>query len=289
MTKGLKKRERRPLAPAYTLTHQQWRWVEEFLLSADLHKASVAAAYSNTMDLRGDPKVRDALAQAQMFRSSRTAIRSDFVLQRWWALATADVNEIVELRVGACRRCWGRGHMYQFRDHELGEAQRAHDEAMLKRRPEERVELNELGGPGYTTKKEPHPGCPACDGDGEPHVVFKDTRKLSAGARIMYNGVERKKDGSIKMLLRDRGFAETMLAKHLGLLPSNKRMLRIEDMSEEELDEFLTANGVNVYVAADSPKDDARGEEADGLEPYPELGDPEAPDALDPEPAEGLE
>ena len=260
------------------------------MLSADLQRASTAAAYAGVVDLRSDPKVRDALAQAQMFRSARTAIHSDFVLQRWWALATADVNEIVEVRVAPCRRCWGRGHRYQYRDHELGEAQQAHDEKMLRLPPEQRVDFDEQGGPGYTTKRPPHPDCPACDGDGEqpPHVVFKDTRHLSAGAKIMYNGVERKRDGSIRLLLRDRGFAETMLAKHLGLLPSSRRSLRIEDMSEEELDEFLTANGVNVYVAADPAQADAGGEEGQGLEPYPGEGDPEEGGLPDTEPAEGL-
>src|SRR5205814_102347 len=106
------KRKPNGLAPAHLLTEQQWHWIEEYLLSNDIHRASVAAGYAKDRDLRDKPNVQKALAQAQKFRSARTAIHADLVLRRWWMLATADVNELVELRITPCRHCWGLDHKY---------------------------------------------------------------------------------------------------------------------------------------------------------------------------------
>jgi phage terminase small subunit len=235
------KRKPNGLAPAHVLTEQQWSWVEEFLLSHDTQRASIAAGYSKDKDLRDNPHVQKALQQAQKFRSARTAVHADMVLRRWWMLATADANELVELRITPCRNCWGWNHKYQFRDTELEEAIQKHAEAMAKRNPDKRVEFDERGGPGYTTRREPNSECPQCDGDGEPLIVYKDTRNLSPSAKLLYNGVERGKDGQPKLVMRDRSYAETMLAKHLGLVEKREPIKEFDPsrMTTEELEAII--------------------------------------------------
>lgn len=240
------------IAPASELTAADWRFIEEYLLTLDVVGSARAAEFANPTAtgyaLLARPNIQEALRQARAFRSARAAVAADQVLRRWWLLATADVNDLMEMRIVACRHCHGIDHRWQFRDHELREAEAAHRREMMKIDEEKRVPFDDRGGGGYSTNAPPNPDCPGCDGNGVPHGIIKDSRYLSPAGRALYNGFEVKADGSVKIKLRDRGFAETMVAKHLGMFPRNVENPAFdpEKLSPRELEQMLNSLPVAV-------------------------------------------
>lgn len=73
-----------------------------------------------------------------------------------------------------------------------------------------------MGGVGFSTRKDPNPDCPECDGNGESYEIFKDTRNLSPGAARLFEGVERTRNG-LKINTRNREKALDLAAQHLGI------------------------------------------------------------------------
>lgn len=242
------KRVKNPIAPAEILTPADWKFVEEYLLDLDHERAAFVAGFAQpaTAGLRllNHGPIKRAIRQAMAFRSSRTAVMVDHVLRRWYTLATADANELVQLRLIACRYCHGIDGRKQFTDAELTEASIQHRRAMMKLPEDKRTELDEMGGGGYRTDAAPNPDCGQCSGEGIPHVVFRDTRYLSEAGRVLYDGVERTANGGIKLRFRDRNFAETMVAKHLGMLPKERETIQELDpsrMTPDQLDTVMNA------------------------------------------------
>jgi phage terminase small subunit len=137
-------------------------------------------------------------------------VTSLHVLQMWSALATVDVNEIVRVEKRSCRFCHGIEHRYQW----VTDDEWANDAAA-------RIDLGKeprdcSGGFGYNPHAKPHASCPACHGDGEPHVAIADYREMSPAARLLYNGAKMGKHG-IEVMLRDRDAILEKLGKHLGM------------------------------------------------------------------------
>ncbi|MEM5427213.1 hypothetical protein [Cupriavidus oxalaticus] len=119
----------------------------------------------------------------------------DRLLGMFVDMAYADARELSEMRVGACRCCYGEGHRYQFTTLEWERYQEAHEKALRKAeaKGEEEPEFDPKGGPGFTLTREPNPECPECGGEGKPRVVFKDTQRLSPGAVSLYSGAKKTK------------------------------------------------------------------------------------------------
>ncbi len=159
-------------------------------------------------------------------KSQRTAIEADAVIQRFWAIATADANEIAEYRRTCCRHCYGVHHDYQRtqrerdRDHASWQASVEAfgklTEAQQKVTPRPRETFDEQGGIGWDPRKDPNPACPECFGAGVEGAHFKDTRKLSAGAKALYAGVKLTKDG-LELKTHSQTDALLQVGRHLGL------------------------------------------------------------------------
>lgn len=159
-------------------------------------------------------------------KSKRTGIEADAVIQRFWAIATADPNEIAEYRRTCCRHCYGVNHDYQRtqreRDRQYAEweasvaAYGKLSEAQQKHTPKPRDTFDEQGGIGWDPRRDPNPECPECFGAGLDRAYFKDTRKLSAGARALYAGVKLTKDG-LELKVHDQANALLQVGRHLGL------------------------------------------------------------------------
>jgi phage terminase small subunit len=212
------------MAPAAKLTPMAWRFVEQMIMTADPESAARAAGYHspaiNGPALLKKPEIRAAIAQARSFRSTRTAVYQDYVLRSWVQLASVEGNDFVELRIVACRYCHGEEHRYQRTQNEYRNDVEAHRQKQRKDHPDhpERRELfDERGGDGYRFDLVPAPDCPECAGDGVPRPVFKDSRAYSPAARRAYQGVKVLPGGGFELKLRNPEFAETMIAKHLGM------------------------------------------------------------------------
>ncbi len=135
------------------------------------------------------------------------------MLERWWDIATADPNELVEYRRTCCRYCHGDNFNWQRTAKEMSRDQLAWDRRAAKNANDV---FDQQGGIGYDAKREPNPDCPECFGDGLGAMHMKDTRNLSRGAKRLYAGVKTTKDG-IEMKMQDQGIALVNVAKHLGM------------------------------------------------------------------------
>ena len=257
------KRVKNQLAPAELLTPADWKFIEEYLLTLDHEHAADVAGFAHParagQRLLNHPPIKRAIRQAMAFRSSRTAVMIDHVLRRWYTLATADANELVQLRMIACRYCYGQDGRKQFTDAELIEAMHHHRKLLEKAKTDadrERIgELDEMGGGGYRTDMDPNPDCGQCSGEGIPHVVFRDTRYLSEAGRALYDGAEITKGGGIKLRFRDRNFAETMVAKHLGMLPKDRETIQDLDpsrMTPDQMEAVMNALPPKLRAAIES-------------------------------------
>lgn len=204
---------------ARALTDKQARFCEEYLVDLNATQAALRAGYSLKSakeigsQLLGKPLVAARIHELQAQRSQRTEITVDAVLRRWWDMVTADPNELVEFRRSCCRHCYGENFEYHLTQREFDK--READWAKAKgRKPTDIFEP--LGGTGFDARKPPNPECPECFGDGVGAAHFKDTRSLSAGARMLYAGVKETKEG-IEIKMHSQADALTNVARHLGM------------------------------------------------------------------------
>jgi phage terminase small subunit len=258
------------------------RFAEEYCV--DLN-ARAAAKRMGLRPFRGqqllaDPIIQNYIAKLQQYRSERLQIKPDHVLRCWEAARRVDYNEFVELRVTCCRYCWGFDHRRQWTLAEIDHRRDVHLARQLQRPPAERVPFDDEGIEAWRRDKLPcrssawwtaqgsseeeaaerassDHDCPNCCGNGEPLIVFKDTRHLSYGARYIYQGVETGRDGQIKYNLRSRKDFDEMVAKHLGLFPlEGRRKTDPHEMSDDELDAVLSAHGVTVEAEFETVDDE---------------------------------
>lgn len=182
--------------------------------------------------LLSDPAIiklcKEIIARLEL--ANFTTLQSCF--HNWVQIANADPDELIGLRVGACRHCWGEGFRRQWKYTEYIEAcdsaDREYAFAMANRKPNSLppvlVYPEVAGGVDYDHTRDPNPECPNCRGEGIERVVARDTSKLSPGARALYGGVKVTKDG-IQINMADRVKALEMLTKLTGGLeePGDKK------------------------------------------------------------------
>lgn len=204
------------------LTAKQQLFVKEYLVDLNAKQAAIRAGYSEktaeqqASRLLSNVKVRDEIEKERSKRSERTEITADMVLKRWWDLATADPNELVQVRRVCCRYCHGIDHQYQWRNEQ--EYQRVVEHAIRTAQEigEEPVFPSNAGGYGYDRSADPHPECPVCDGEGEVDVHIADTRKLKGKAKLLYAGIKQTQTG-IEIRMHDQQKALENVARHLGM------------------------------------------------------------------------
>lgn len=204
------------------LTAKQSRFVDEYLIDLNATQAAVRAGYSKKTaewigpQLLTKTHVAAAVTERMKKREARTEITQDMVLRRYWAIATANPNELTEFRRVCCRHCFGREHEYQWVDSE--EFSRAVASA-VKAAKEDGVEPtlpNDAGGYGFSPTLRPHPKCPKCHGEGFGTVFAHDTRDVSPSALALYAGVKQTKEG-FEVKMHDQVAALRDVARHLGM------------------------------------------------------------------------
>jgi hypothetical protein len=217
---------------ARTIAGDRRRFIEEGLIDEDWTRAARIIwpdepnPHGRAVALLKSPVIASAIEHARRRALLRTDFEKAWVVNRLKAFVSADVNELVEGRRVPCRYCWGMDHRYQFRPEELRQAVAKHrDRQMALRDEERRVPFDDHGGDGYTTRRAPNPECPECDGDGVYHTIFKDTRNLSARARLLYDGIEIGPNGQAKMKIRDKAWAEAALLRHAGVAVERKEVI----------------------------------------------------------------
>jgi phage terminase small subunit len=226
------------------LTDKQKRFADEFLIDLNASAAYQRAGYKSTgnaaeasaSQLLRNPKVAEYLAERRAARQERTEITQDDVLREWRAIMTSDTNEIVQYRRHCCRYCHGKDFGYQLTPSEQKRRREEYDvecgQLLAKKvKPDQIPPFDELGGIGYDKRRDPHPDCPECFGEGVGSIFVKDTRKLSPALKSLYAGVKLGKDG-LEVKLHSKDKAAELVARHLGMLKDKVEVTVTDKLAE---------------------------------------------------------
>lgn len=189
----------RGVVASQELTSQEERFASEYLLDLNGTQAMLRTAPRLKKDsaavqacrLLRRAKVAKRIKQLMAERAARVDATSDAVLARLWSIATADVRELMSIRLSPCRRCW----------------------------ESESIAAKKLDGDIYSGKVsriQPDPSCATCAGSGVPRVVLADTASLSEPARLLIAGVRRTPSGA-EYEIHDQLNALRLVGYHMGL------------------------------------------------------------------------
>jgi hypothetical protein len=235
-----------------SLNDRQTRFVQEYCKDFNATQAAIRAGYSENgagqtgHALLKNPEIEEAIEERKIEIAIHAKIDAAWVLRQWHDIATADPNELMQLRRVCCRHCHGFGHQYQWTEAEYSAAV---DKAVDSGKPAP----DGMGGFGFNPNAEPNPDCPECGGLGQEQVHVTDTRKLKGPARRLYAGVQRTKDG-LKILTRDQDAAMANISRYLGMLVDRKEIsgpgggpvalahLSADDLSDDQLAAILKAD-----------------------------------------------
>jgi phage terminase small subunit len=195
------------------LSDKEWVFVRQYVTHLNAVRAAKEAGFyrhTSAKALLEKKSIQLAIEGEFEALQKRSGITVEMVLARYWDLATANPNDLVEHRRTCCRYCHGENHMYQWT---AGEYERA----QLLARQEDQPEPPIAGGLGFDMRKSPNPDCPDCGGDGIGRTIIKDTRNLSGPALVLYAGVEPTKEGERVKMHNQLSALETV-AKHIGML-----------------------------------------------------------------------
>jgi len=192
------------------------------------------------------PKVAARVEEIRVERNRLAAVDVAAVIEVWKSLIVSDPEELSRHRVGACRHCWGRDHLYMWRKHEYVTAMKD-AQWEIETDPGKNTRLPDIGGGlGYDHTRKPHPDCPECHGEGVGRVVPIDTRNLSPAARLLFGGIKRTKYGP-EIIVGDRMKALDALTRILGAY-KDERSSPTQNLFQ--MVQFVEANVTNPQEAA---------------------------------------
>jgi phage terminase small subunit len=238
------------------LTDLQRKFVIEYPIDCKGDQAAIRAGYAPTnaknqaYDLLCNPEIMLAVNERLAEIAHAKALTSEWVLDQWRQLATADPTEACYIRVECCRHCWGMNHSYQWTEFEYQEtlvAAAAHQCGSQCEQPcVKRIPPMAVGGFGYSPHVEPNAECPVCHGDGQTKVVLVDSKNVKGSARRLISGIKQTKQG-VEIKFRDQDAALDRIARYLGMLVDKREMsgpnggpiaiaaFRAQDLSDDQL------------------------------------------------------
>jgi phage terminase small subunit len=203
-------------------------FVAEYTKDLNGRQAAIRAGYSpasarfQACELLAREDVQAKVQAALEARAKRVGIEADDVLGRLRDVAFADPRDLIQLRRGCCRYCYGKDHRYQRTPRELETARRDYEASLaeLGLSPTDYAaraeEFDTEGGIGWDPRKDPHPECPECFGEGELSTFIKDSRDLTPQAALLYAGAKETQNG-LEIKMHDQQGALVKLGEHLGL------------------------------------------------------------------------
>lgn len=211
-------------------------------------------------ELASHGEVQGRVRYLQEKACQKNEITVEKVLKRYWDIATANPNDLMQYRRECCRHCYGKEHNYQwidenefFKDEE--EYQKQSDEIDRKNSKIRKSQIptsNNLqipvndGGYGFDPSLSPHAKCPICHGKGKESVYIADTRELKGGAALLYAGVKATSQG-LEIKTHDQLHALDKVASYLGM---DKKILGGDKQNPIAM--FLAEVGSSVHVVDDN-------------------------------------
>lgn len=248
-----------PGGPLEVLNDKMRLFVSEYLVDRNITRAymrtypgcSAPSARVEGHNLMGIPAIAGAVAAGMVALRRAADCNAEEVVSRLCKMATADERELMEVRVGCCRFCWGKDNRHQFTAGEMERAEAEH--AALVERDEASGDFDPRGGTGFNANDPPSETCPECFGDGRTRAVFRDTRGLSEGAAMLFAGIKTTKDG-MEVKTHSRADAMVQLGRHFGLF-TDKLLTKVTVDASEELRQFLAARGGSRLPLGGQPVD----------------------------------
>jgi phage terminase small subunit len=235
-----------------SLNYRQRRFVNEYCVDENATQAAIRAGYSENgagqtaHNLLKIAEIKDAVDARMEELSVAAGITPEWVVNQWAKIATADPNDLTQVRRVCCRHCHGYDHNYQWTEAE-------YMAAVTKALDAEKQAPDGMGGFGFDVNAGPHAECPECGGNGIEMVHIADTRKIKGAAKALYVGAERTRNG-IKISMRDKDAAVANLARYLGMMVDRKEIsgpgggpvglahINANDLSDDMLAAILKAD-----------------------------------------------
>lgn len=184
-------------------------------------KAKDSTIRSDAARAMANPIIRNRIEQLREKSAARVGFGRDDVIRHLVEIATADPNELTQYRRENCRHCHGKNFAYRWINEDEFMESVAKAEAKNLAAKTKRLDVpKNTGGYGFRKTDRPNPACPHCCGEGVGRDFFLDTRTLSPGAKRLFAGVRRTKDG-LEVKVRDQDFALKLLAQHFRVLPTS--------------------------------------------------------------------
>lgn len=218
------------------LTDKQRKFVEHYArfrngTQAYTHAYDTNGTYETRRnggaELLKKPEIQAAIKARQLAATQETGIDVGWLLQRFIDVATADPRELIGLKVGCCRYCYGENFGYQWREREYLEKLEEAEQLAREVKPfqQSTVRYPDIaGGFGFNATYPPRPDCPQCHGEGVERVVPRDTDNLSDQAALLYGGVKRKADGGLEIIIADQQKAAELAGRILGAFNDKLRL-----------------------------------------------------------------
>lgn len=217
----------------FGISEQQALFAESVVVGKTLTEAYRLAGYlaegnsahAAASRLFRNVKVSRAIRFLRDQRQRRLVAIEGEIIHQLVSIASADPNEISQLRRVNCRYCWGEDNRYQWRDVE--EFNKAEAKALTDGKPEP-----DFGGVGFVDSSVPNPDCPKCGGEGTEAIFFTDTTMLDGPARWLFAGVKQTMNGlEVKMANQDAARRELLKYIQMGKAP-----VLPDQLSDAELD-----------------------------------------------------
>lgn len=208
---------------------QKWRNATQAYTHAYDTDGSYETRRNGGHEVLSRPRVREAIKLRQKIATEASSVDVAWLLDWFVSIATADPRELIGLKIGCCRFCYGEGHGYQWREAEYLEelAKVEREQARLAKLGQDVSDLllpDIGGGFGFNATWTPHPGCPRCHGEGVERFVPRDTDKLSDQALLLYGGVKVKADGGYEIVIADRAKAAELAGRIMGAFNDKLRI-----------------------------------------------------------------
>lgn len=229
-----------------SLTETEQLFVLEYLKDFDATNAARRMGYKGKSPrtygykMLQKPQVRAACRDVVATRAKSIGVDGDKLMQLWSDIVSFDANELCEFRRIPCPWCYSTNGEPQMTIARYLSEKAKHD----KKRDSILIGSNGETDIGefplarmfdfVDTNKAPNPECPVCRGVGDEMRVLKDTRYLSARAKMMYCGTESTKDG-YNFVTLDKEKAIDNLAKALFLFREKDEEEQIAFARPEEL------------------------------------------------------
>lgn len=238
------------LLPASGLNARQALFCEGVAGGLSNYAAYMAAGYTTergsahaaSSRLAASPKVQARIRELQAAAGERALMSTQDLIADLEQLATADVNELMSVTVGACRHCWSDplGSYHWRSESEMAAAVVRYMRSLTTPKPLPAPDTT--GSYGFDSTRAPNDQCDHCGGAGVSRVRLANTADVSPGARKLYRGVELYQDGTVKrVLLADPLAARIELHRVRGLhidrsinLNATVQVPALKDLTREE-------------------------------------------------------